>query len=66
MTVRRRMDASNSMDRKYFHKCKSYLVNAMGILKESEEMNNTMILNSFIKKEKKNYFCLENLSQRIY
>ena len=28
------MDASNSMDRKYFHKCKSYLVNAIGILKD--------------------------------
>ena len=50
------MDASNSMDRKYFPKCKSYLVNAMGILKdiyESEEMNNTRILNSFIKKKRK-------------
>ena len=34
------------MDRKY-------LLNAMGIVKdESDEMNNTMILNSFIKKGK--------------
>ena len=39
------------MDRKYFHKCKSYLINAMRILKG---MNNMMILNAFIKKREIN------------
>ena len=49
MTVPRN-GCKQSMDRKYFHKCKSYLVNAMGILKDIYRVDDFEL---FYKKKKR-------------